>query len=107
MSCDIKLSKVMRSDLSLAQNIDELLFSEGGKLRDEFNYLYASIFKNAEPHLKVVEALSEKKSGLMREEIIAATGLNIEEYDFMQAAATSAVQTNVSSLLISILLLSL
>ena len=66
---------LMRNDLSLAQNIDELLFSEGGKLRDEFSYLYASIFKNAEPHLKVVEALSGKKSGLMREEIIAATGL--------------------------------
>ena len=66
---------LMRNDLSLAQNIDELLFSEGGKLRDEFSYLYASIFKNAEPHLKVVEALAEKKSGMMREEIIAATGL--------------------------------
>ena len=66
---------LMRNDLSLAQNIDELLFSEGGKLRDEFSYLYASIFKNAEPHLKVVEALSGKKSGLTREEIIAATGL--------------------------------
>ena len=66
---------LMRNDLSLAQNIDELLFSESGKLRDEFSYLYASIFKNAEPHLKVVEALSGKKSGLMREEIIAATGL--------------------------------
>lgn len=66
---------LLRSDLSLAQNIDELLFSEGGKLRDEFSYLYASIFKNAEPHLKVVEALAEKKSGMMREEIIAATGL--------------------------------
>lgn len=66
---------LMRSDLSLAQNIDELLFAAGGKLRDEFGYLYASIFKDAEPHLKVVEALYGKKSGLTREEIIAATGL--------------------------------
>ena len=66
---------LLRNDLSLAQNIDELLFAEGGKLRDEYNYLYASIFKNAEPHLKVVEALCGKKSGLTREEIIVATGL--------------------------------
>lgn len=66
---------LLRNDLSLAQNIDELLFAEGGKLRDEFNYLYASIFKNADPHLKVVEALYGKKSGLTREEIVDATGL--------------------------------
>jgi len=66
---------LMRTDLSLDQNIDELLFSADGKLRCEFDYLYASIFRNAEPHLKVVEALFGKKSGLTREEIIAATGL--------------------------------
>jgi len=66
---------LMRADLSLDQNIDELLFAADGKLRCEFDYLYASIFRNAEPHLKVVEALFGKKSGLTREEIISATGL--------------------------------
>lgn len=66
---------LLRPDLSLAQNIDDLLFAADGKLRNEFDYLYASIFKNAEPHMKVVEALFGKKSGLTREEIIQATGL--------------------------------
>ena len=66
---------LLRPDLSLAQNIDELLFAADGKLRNEFDYLYASIFKNAEPHLKVVEALFGKKSGLSREEIVQVTGL--------------------------------
>ena len=66
---------LLRSDLSLAQNIDELLFAVDGKLRQEFDYLYASIFRHAEPHLKVVEALFSRKSGMTREEIIATTGL--------------------------------
>ena len=66
---------LLREDLSLAQNIDELLFAADGKLRNEFDYLYASIYRHPEPHLKVIKALFGRKSGLTREEIIAATGL--------------------------------
>lgn len=66
---------LLRPDFSLAQNIDALCFAPQGKLRDEFQYLYASIFRNATPHLKVVKALSARKSGMTREEIVAATGL--------------------------------
>ena len=66
---------LLRPDLSLAQNIDALFFAERGKLRDEFGYLYASLFRNAEPHIKIVEALAKRKCGLTREEIIAETGL--------------------------------
>ena len=53
----------------------EIEAAADGKLRDESDCLYASLFKNAVPHLKVVEALYGKKSGLAREEILAATGL--------------------------------
>lgn len=66
---------LLRPDMSLAQNMDELFFSPRGKLRDEYRYLYASIFRNAEPHLKVVEALSTRKSGMSRDEIVKATGV--------------------------------
>ena len=66
---------LMRPDLSLVQNMDALFFSERGKLREEFDHLYASLFKNAEQHVKIVEALARKKCGMTREEIIAATGL--------------------------------
>ena len=66
---------LLRADRSLAQNVDELCFSPHGKLRGEFGYLYASLFRNPEPYLKVVEALSGCKSGIMREELIAKTGL--------------------------------
>ncbi len=66
---------MLRADLSLAQNIDALCFSEHGRLFDEFGYLYASLFRNAEPHLKVVEALSGCKSGMTRSEIEDRTGI--------------------------------
>ena len=66
---------LLRADRSLAQNVDELCFSSHGKLRDEFDYLYASLFRNPEPYLKVVEALSGCKSGSLREELVAKTGL--------------------------------
>lgn len=60
--------------MSLAQNVDALFFSEHGALRDEFGFLYASIFRKAEKHLKIVEALSRRKCGMTREELAAAAG---------------------------------
>ena len=55
---------------SLAQNIDRVLFSEDAPLRDEFKYLYASIFRNPTCYLKIIQTLAKRKSGLTREEII-------------------------------------
>ena len=60
---------------SLAQNIDELLFRPNGMLAHEFFNLYAALFKNSEDYVRVVEALSKKKSGMSRIEIIDATSL--------------------------------
>ena len=60
---------------SIAQNIDSLFFKESGELRDEFDMLYASLFKNPEGYIKIVTALGEKKAGMSRNEIIAATKL--------------------------------
>ena len=61
--------------MSLAQNIDELLFRPNGLLVREFSNLYAALYKNSEDYVKVVEALSRKKSGMSRSEIIKATSL--------------------------------
>lgn len=65
---------LLRPDMSLSQNIDALFFSEHGALRDEFGFLYSSLFRNAADHVAIVEALSGKKVGMTREEIAAATG---------------------------------
>ena len=60
---------------SVDQNIDRLFFGENAPLGDEFTQLYASLFANPCGHLKVVEALSTKKAGMTREEVLGATKL--------------------------------
>ena len=55
---------------SAAQNISRLCFEEGGMLRTEFEDLYRSLFKKAEKHEAVIEALSSKTKGLTRSELI-------------------------------------
>lgn len=39
-------------------------------LRDEFKYLFSSIFKNPDSYLKIISVLAKKKIGLTRDEII-------------------------------------
>ena len=62
--------------LSLSQNIDNLFFKRKGVLREEFEKLYASLFKHSERYIKIVEALGKKRKGLTREEIIAESGFS-------------------------------
>ena len=66
---------LLRSKLSLSQNIDKLFFAEGCELWDEFEHLYKTLFTNSESYIKVVEALSSKRGGLTRNEIIEKTKL--------------------------------
>jgi AAA+ ATPase superfamily predicted ATPase len=66
---------LMQKQFSMTQNIDNLCFAEGGALKNEFENLYASLFKNCDNHVKIVEALSKKTKGLTREEIIENTQL--------------------------------
>lgn len=67
--------KHIRRGASLAQNIDEMFFLEHGRLEGEFEALYASLFDNSENYIKVVAALSAKKRGLTRDEILNTTKL--------------------------------
>ena len=65
---------LLERGLSLAQNIDKIFFARNGKLANEFNLLYASLFKSPEQYIDVVTALGRKKVGMTREEIITAIG---------------------------------
>jgi AAA+ ATPase superfamily predicted ATPase len=67
---------LFRKRYGLPQNVDYLCFKEKGKLKDEFNNLYASLFKKHETHAAIVKALSAKIKGLSREEICAAAKLS-------------------------------
>lgn len=67
---------LLRSDKSLAQNIDLLFFNTRGELHDEFSNLYAALFKNSNDYVAVVSALSKKSGGMTRDEIQKMTGLS-------------------------------
>lgn len=58
---------------SIDQNVDRLFFGIEAPLCDEFNQLYASLFRNPTPHITVVTVLATRKIGMSREEIIEAT----------------------------------
>jgi len=67
----------LRKGLSVAQNVDQLFFTETAQLRDEFEALYAVLFRRPESYLKVIQCLSDgKKSGMTREEILTASKLS-------------------------------
>ncbi len=60
---------------SAAQNIDRLLFDKDAKLKNEFDRLFGSLFKNADEHKKVIRLLAERRSGYTRKEILERTGI--------------------------------
>lgn len=69
----------MKKGLSVAQNFDHLFFDEDGELTLEYDALYASLFKNPTDHIAIINALSSKKAGLDRKELLAKTNLSDNE----------------------------
>ena len=67
--------RMLRRGMSPAQDFDELFFSPTGRLRREFDELYASLFKRKEPYVAIVTALGAKGDGLTRDELLSASGL--------------------------------
>jgi uncharacterized protein len=63
----------LKSGLSAMQNIQNICFSPSGYLRNEFERLFASLFKNHQQHISVVRALASRRMGLTRQEIIRMT----------------------------------
>jgi len=59
-----------QSGMSLAQNIDNMIFSQSGKLRDEYNRLFASTFSNPELMKEIVGVLYTRNSGYTRSELV-------------------------------------
>lgn len=65
-----------QSGMSLAQNVDNILFSKQGKLREEYERLFASIFSNPEVMKKIVGLLFTRNAGFTRSEIAENVGIN-------------------------------
>jgi AAA+ ATPase superfamily predicted ATPase len=62
------LSKIEKG-LSVAQNIDNMFFSDNATLKNEFHNLYAALFRNSDDYVKIIEVLSKKGKGLIRSDI--------------------------------------
>lgn len=60
----------MKPGLSLAQNINQLFFSDKAQLHDEYNRLFSSIFVNPEEMKHIVEFLGTRRAGYTRQEIL-------------------------------------
>ena len=61
---------LLNKSKSAAQNIDSLFFAENGKLKNEYNALYESLFKHPELYIKIVSILGNKATGLTRQELV-------------------------------------
>lgn len=63
--------------MSLAQNVDQLFFKNGAKLRNEYERLFASIFNNPEMMKSIIKLLSSRNAGYTRNEIAENTEYSI------------------------------
>jgi hypothetical protein len=60
---------------SIAQLVDGVCFAKDGALAREFQHLYASLFESDERYVAIVRALSRKRRGLTRTELLEAVDL--------------------------------
>ena len=70
------LSK-MNKALSVAQNIDRLFFHNNGELRNEYEFLFRSLFKLCSTYRRIVEALASKSMGMTRDDIALSLDLSV------------------------------
>lgn len=65
----------LEKGMSIEQYIDFLFFRKGALLKDEYSYLFGSLFKQPETYEMIIQVLYKKKKGVTRNEILQATGL--------------------------------
>ncbi len=63
---------LLRRGVSITQEVDRLIFAEDGELHDEFEMLYAALFKKPQKYVKVIELLAKKRKGMTRIELLEA-----------------------------------
>ena len=61
--------------LSLAQNVESLIFDDRGDLHHEYERLFRSLFKKPENHVKIIETMAGIKKGLQRTDLVKMSGV--------------------------------
>ena len=64
-----------QNGLSLAQNVDAIFFKEQAPLKNEFERLFNSIFRNPEMMMKIIRVIGSKHYGYTRNEIAQKVGI--------------------------------
>jgi uncharacterized protein len=67
--------KEVEGGISAVQNIQNICFSPNGLLANEYGNLYDAIFNNSKDYKKIIEVLFNKKRGMTKLEIAAASKL--------------------------------
>ena len=67
--------QMIEKGLGPSQNIDRLLFASSAPLKNEFGEVYRSLFGASDRYITIVRSLSNKSSGLTRDEIIKTTAI--------------------------------
>lgn len=68
--------KMLQKGRSLAQNVDDIMFSENAELKDEYKFLFRSLFINSTLYENVISLLEAKSMGLTRTEIVKSLNVN-------------------------------
>lgn len=66
---------LLRREESFAMAIDRLYFAKKAPLSEEFDRLFASLFRSPEPYIEIIKVLAECKDGLCRDEIAKRTNI--------------------------------
>ena len=66
---------MMETNQPLSRNIDRLFFGKDAPLRNEYSFLFRSLFKESKLYQNIVEALSLRLKGLTRKEIMSEIGI--------------------------------
>lgn len=62
---------LLQDGLSAAQNFDRLFFGAADEMRNEYERVFASLFRSPTRHMAIVGMLGTRQTGLTREEIVA------------------------------------
>ncbi|MBR3758475.1 MAG: ATP-binding protein [Bacteroidaceae bacterium] len=68
--------QMLQKGMSLSQNIDYLFFSENAELKEEYGFLFKSLFNDSAIYRSTVELLSRKAKGMTRMEIVQSLKLS-------------------------------
>ena len=89
---------LLQKNLSLTQNVDALFFAPSAQLKNEYDFLFQSLFSQSNVYKAVVSTLAKKNMGLSRQEIMNTLKLqdngglteilnNLQKCDFIRKYA--------------------